>query len=68
MCGNSDAYILDKEIRAIPNIHAADADANNDNKKVISKTFSPFINSITEINNTRIDNAKDIDIVVLMHY
>ena len=68
MCDDSDAYILAKETIAIPNIHAANADANNDNKKVIFKTSSPFINSITEINNTQIDNAKDIDIVVLMYY
>ena len=36
-------------------------------KKVIFKNCAPFTNCISEINNTQIDNAKDIDIVMLMH-
>ena len=38
--------------------------ANNTNKKVIFKNCAPFTNCISEINNTQIDNAKDIDIVM----
>ena len=45
----------------VPNIAAADADAN---KKVIFKNCAPFINCISEINNTQVDNAKNIDIVM----
>ena len=41
---------------------AADANANNTNKKVTFKDCAPFMNCIIEINNTQIDNAKDIDI------
>ena len=34
---------------------------------VIFKNFAPFTDSISEINNTQIDNAKDIDTVMLMY-
>ena len=43
---------------------AADADANNTNEKVIFKNCAPFTDCISKINNTQIDNAKDIDIVI----
>ena len=33
---------------------AADADANNTNKKVIFKNCAPFTNCISEINNTQV--------------
>ena len=36
-------------------------------KKVKRKNCVPFTNCITEINNTQIDNAKDIDIVTPMY-
>ena len=49
------------------NIAAADADANNINKKVIFKNCAPFTNCISEINNTHVDNAKDINIVMPMY-
>ena len=32
-----------------------------------SKNCAPFINCISEINNTQVDNAKDIDIVMPMY-
>ena len=34
---------------------------------MIFKNCTPFINGISEINNTQIDNAKDIDIVMPMY-
>ena len=46
---------------------AADADANNSNKKLIFKNCALFTNCISEINNTQVDNAKDIDIVMTMY-
>ena len=46
-------------------IHAGAA-ANNTNKKVLSKNCAPFTNCMSEINNTQINNAKDIDIVMPM--
>ena len=40
---------------------------NNTNKKVLFKNCAPFINCISEINNTQVGNAKNIDIVMPMH-
>ena len=36
-------------------------------KKIKSKNCVPFINCKSEINNTEIDNAKDIDTVMSMY-
>ena len=64
----SDAYILVKGTKlSVTNIAAAGAGANNINKKVIFKNCAPFTNCISEINNTQIDNSKDIDIVMPMY-
>ena len=38
--------------------------ADQGNKEVIFKNYIPFTDCISEINNTQIDNAKDIDGVV----
>ena len=46
---------------------AQGATVNDNNKKVIFKNCSPFTNCISEINNTQIDNVKDIDIVMPMY-
>ena len=63
----SDAYILVKGTITVNNTAAQGAGANNINKKVIFKNCAPFTNCISEINNTQIDNAKDIDIVMPMY-
>ena len=63
-CDYSDAYIHVKGTITVNNTAAADADAKNTNKKVIFKNCAPFTNCISEINNTDIDNGKDIDIVM----
>ena len=36
-------------------------------EKKVFKTCAPFINCKSEMYNTEIDNAKDIDIVMLMY-
>ena len=59
LCDYSDAYTLVKGTIAVNNIAAADADANNTNKKAIFKNFAPFTNCISKINNTQVNNAKD---------
>ena len=51
----------------VSNTAAPDADANNTNKKVIFKNCAPFTKCTSEINNTNIDDAKDIDIVMPMY-
>ena len=67
LCDYSDAYILVKGAITVNNTAAADVDANNINKKVIFKNCAPFTNCISEINNTQVDNAKDVDIVMAMY-
>ena len=70
LCDYSDAYIPAKRTISVNNTAAAAAAAdaaNNTNKKVIFKNCAPFTNCISEINNTQVDNAKDIDIVMPMH-
>ena len=67
LCDYSDACILVKGTITVNNTATADADASNTNKKVILKNCAPFTNCIREINNTQVDNAKDIDIVIPMY-
>ena len=67
LCDYSDAYILVKGTISVNNTAAQGAAVNNNDKKVIFKNCAPFTNCISEINNTQIDNAKDIDIVMPMY-
>ena len=63
----SDTYILAKGTITTPNAAAAGLAVNNTNEKVIFKNCAPFTNCITEINNTKVDDAHDIDIVMPMY-
>ena len=63
----SDAYILVKGNITVNDTAACGAAANNTNKKVIFKNRAPFTAFISEISNTQVDNAKDIDIVMPMY-
>ena len=47
--------------------NAAAKQADERDKDVIFKNCAPFTNCISEINNTQVDNAKDIDIVIPMY-
>ena len=64
---NSDAYILVKGNISVNNTAAAASAVNNTNKKLIFKNCAPFINWISKINNTQIDSAEYIDIVISMY-
>ena len=69
LCDYSDAYIL---VKGSITIDGAEADAtarqaDERDKGVAFKNCAPFTNYISEINNTQIDNAKDIDIVMPMY-
>ena len=66
LCDYGDAYILVK-VNITVNDTAAGAAADNTNKKVIFKNCTPFTNCISKINNTEIDNAQYIDIVMPMY-
>ena len=65
LCDYSDAYILVKRTISVNNT-AAGVAVNNNNRKYF-KNCAPFTNFISEINNTQVDNAKDIDIVMPMY-
>ena len=52
---------------AVTNTTAAGATVNNINKNVIFRNCAPFTNCITEINNTQVDDAQDIDIIMPMY-
>ena len=68
LCDYSDAYILVKGNISVNNNTAAEgAAANNASKKVILKNCAPFTNCISKINNSQIDNAEYIDIVMPMY-
>ena len=64
LCDFNDAYILVSSTITVPNTEAANT--NNRINKII-RTCAPFTNCTREINNTYIDNAKDIDIVISMY-
>ena len=69
LCAYSDAYIF---VRGTITIHGRGGDdvarrADERGKGVSFKNCAPFINCISEINNTQVDNAKDIDIVIPMY-
>ena len=59
LCDYSDTYILVKGVISVNNTSGAGADANNTIKKVI---FNDCISK-----STQVDNAEDIDIVMLMY-
>ena len=67
LCDYTDAYIHVKGTISVNNTAGAAAAANNTNEKVICKNCAPFTNCISEINNTQLDNAKGIDIVMPMY-
>ena len=64
LCDYADAYILIKGNISVNNNAAG---ANNTNKKVIFKNCASFTNCISKINNTQIDHAEYIDIVMPMY-
>ena len=65
LCDYSDAYMLVKGTISLAK--QTESNPNNGNKEVVLKNCAPFTNCISEINNTQIDNAKDIDIVMPMY-
>ena len=69
LCDYSDAYILGKGKITITgagdNVTARQADERD--KGVAFKSCGAFTNCISETNNTQVDNAKDIDIVMPMY-
>ena len=66
LCDYSDVYIPVSGTITIEGKGADDNAKRSDkrNKGAIFKNCTPFTDCINEINNTQIDNAKDIDVVL----
>ena len=62
LCDYSDAYIVVKGT-----ITVTDPNNVNYDKKLAIKNNAPFTSCISKINNTLIDNAEDLDIVMPMY-
>ena len=62
----SDAYVLVKRTVTIPDSGIA-ANRKHAGKKIIFKNCAPLTDSISEISNTSIDNAKGIGVEMPMH-
>ena len=69
LCDYSDAYILAKGKITIAGAgaDAAARQADERDKAVAFKNCAPFTNCISEINNTQIDNGKDVNIAMPMY-
>ena len=62
LCDYSDAYIVVKGM-----ITVTDPDNDAYDKGLNLKNNAPFVSCISKINNTLIDNAEDLDIVMPMY-
>ena len=62
LCDFNDAYIVVKGTITVTN-----PDNNAYDKKLAFKNNAPFVSCISEINNTLIDNAEDLDVVMPMY-
>ena len=62
LCDYSDAYIVVKE-----NITVVRPTNAKRNKSVAFKNNAPFMNCISKINGVKVDNAEDLDVVMLMY-
>ena len=69
LCDYADVYILVKETLTITGAgaHADARQADERDKGVIFKNCAPFVKCINRLNNTNMDTAQDIDIVMPMY-
>ena len=67
LCNYSDAFILVKGNISVNDTTDVGAASNNINKTVTFENCAPFTNCTSKINNTQIDNAEYIDIVMPMY-
>ena len=66
-CDYSGSYVLVKGTITVAKAAAVGSDANNNNKKVVTKNCAPFTDWMSEINNALVDNSKYIDVVMPMY-
>ena len=69
LCDYSEANILVSGIITTDGEGAYDPAKrlNETEKRVIFKSCAPFTDCISEIDNTQIDNSKDIDVMTMHH-
>ena len=67
LCDFSNSYILVRGTLAVVNTGVQGQSNNPTNKKVALKNCAPFTNCINKINNTQVDDAHDINIVMPMN-
>ena len=69
LCGYSDLYMLVSRTIKLTGErdNYTEKRADEKSKRAIFKNCAPFTDCISEINNTQIDSAKVIDIVISMY-
>ena len=67
LCYYSNAYILATWTITVANTAAQGVASNSANKQVIFKNCASFTNCINTIKNTQVDDAHDMDVVMLMY-
>ena len=67
LCDYSDAHILVKGTITVMNTTAQGQLNNAPSKKIIFKNCAAFAKCISTINNTQVDDAHDIDVVIQMY-
>ena len=67
LCDNSEAYVLVTKTITVAITAFTDNEANNINKKVVFKNCDSFTNCTSKINKTQVDDAKELDIMMLMY-
>ena len=69
LCDFSGAYIIVSRTRTVTGAgdDAAARKTDERNKEAIIKSCAPFLDCISQINNTQVDNAKDLDVVILVY-
>ena len=67
LCDFSDAYIVVKLYIIVETITITNPDNDAYEKELAFKNNAPFVSCISKINNTLIDNAEDLDVVMPMH-
>ena len=61
MCNYSDVYVAVKGIITVTEAYNRD----RRNRCFVLKSNAPFISCISKINNALVDNAEDLDVVIL---
>ena len=67
LCDYSDACVLFKGTITVANTSTQCEPNNGANKKLILKNYAPFTKCISRINNTQVDDANQIDVVMSMY-